>query len=128
MVYVGDLVRGMADLLESPTAAGETYFVGTPGYSWAEVRTALETALGRKTLTLPVPGTVIRAVGAVAERVGGALGTLPPLTADKAEAGAARLDLRLVEGARRRRLPTAHEPGRRLRRDRRVVPRAHGWL
>ena len=86
MVYVGDLVRGMADLLESERAVGETYFVGTPGVSWAEVRAALESALGRRTVRLPVPGPVIRAAGALAERVGGAFGTLPPLTADKAEA------------------------------------------
>ena len=86
MVYVGDLVRGMADLLESDQAAGETYFVGTPGVSWAEVRSALESALGRKTVALPVPGPVIRVAGALAERVGGWFGTLPPLTADKAQA------------------------------------------
>ena len=86
MVYVGDLVRGMADLAESEAAAGETYFVGTPGYAWAEVQRALESALGRRTVRLPVPGPAIRAVGALAERVGGWTGTLPPLTADKAEA------------------------------------------
>ena len=86
LVHVRDLVRGMADLAESDDAAGETYFVGTRGYSWAEVRAALESALGRRTVKLPVPGPAIRAAGALAERVGGWLGRLPPLTADKAEA------------------------------------------
>ena len=86
MVYVADLVRGMADLIEAPKAAGETYFVGTPGFSWASVRAAVEGALGRRTLRLPVPGPVIRAAGALAEQVGGWTGSLPPLTADKAEA------------------------------------------
>ncbi|WP_420455091.1 NAD-dependent epimerase/dehydratase family protein [Rubrivirga sp.] len=86
MVYVADLVRGMADLAEAPDAAGETYFVGTRGYSWAEVRAAVEAAVGRKTVAVPIPGRVIGAVGALAERVGGLFGTLPPLTADKAEA------------------------------------------
>ena len=86
MVYASDLVRGMADLAESGDAAGETFFVGTPGYSWAEVRAALEAALGRRTVKLPVPGPAILAAGALAERVGGWLGRLPPLTADKAEA------------------------------------------
>ena len=86
MVHVADLARGMADLAEAPGTAGETYFVGTRGYSWAEVRAALESALGQRTVKLPVPGPVIRAAGALAERVGGALGRLPPLTADKAEA------------------------------------------
>lgn len=86
MVYVSDLVRGMADLAESPASAGETFFVGTPGVSWAEVRASLEAALGRKTVKLSVPGPAIVTIGALAERVGGALGRLPPLTRDKAEA------------------------------------------
>ena len=76
----------MADLLEADAARGETFFVGTPGYSWREVQASLEAAVGRKTLTLRVPGRAIGAVGALAERVGGLFGTLPPLTADKAEA------------------------------------------
>ena len=86
MVFVRDLVRGMTDLAESPDAEGETFFVGTPGYAWAEVQRALDAALGRRTLRLPVPGPVIRAAGALAERAGGWAGRLPPLTADKAEA------------------------------------------
>ena len=86
LVYVADLVRGMADLAASPRARGETFFVGSPGYSWSEVRAALEAALGRRTLKVPVPGPLILAAGAVAERVGARLGRLPPLTHDKAEA------------------------------------------
>ncbi|WP_412060532.1 NAD-dependent epimerase/dehydratase family protein [Rubrivirga sp. IMCC45206] len=86
LVHVSDLVRGMADLAEHDGAAGETYFLGTPGVSWAEVRAALEKALGRKTLALRVPRRVIGAVGALAEWGGGLVGTLPPLTRDKAEA------------------------------------------
>lgn len=88
LVHVRDLVRGMADLLADAEAAGETYFVGSErGYSWQEVRAAVEAALGRKTLKLPVPGALMGAAGAVSEglgRLGG--GTLPPLTRDKAEA------------------------------------------
>lgn len=86
MVFVRDLVRGMADLAEADAARGETVFLGTPGYAWGEVQRALEAALGRRTLTLRVPGAAIGAVGALAERVGGLFGRLPPLTQDKAEA------------------------------------------
>ena len=86
LVHVGDLVRGMADLAEAEGAAGETYFVGTRGYAWAEVRAAVEGAVGRRTLKLSVPGAAIGAVGALAERAGALVGTLPPLTRDKAEA------------------------------------------
>ncbi len=86
LVHVRDLVGGMADLLEADATAGETYFVGTRGYTWAEVRAAMEVAVGKKTLKLSVPGAVIGAVGALAERAGGLVGKLPPLTRDKAEA------------------------------------------
>lgn len=86
LVYVEDLVRGMADLAEHEDARSETYFVGSPGYSWAEVRAALEAALGRRTLRVAVPAPLILAAGALAERVGERLGRLPPLTHDKAEA------------------------------------------
>ncbi|MGB3545115.1 NAD-dependent epimerase/dehydratase family protein, partial [Rubrivirga sp.] len=86
MVYVEDLVRGMADLAASPDAKGETYFVGSPGYAWSEVRAALEAALGRRALEVKVPAPLILAVGAIAERVGARFGALPPLTHDKAEA------------------------------------------
>lgn len=87
LVHVRDLARGMADVLEAPGAEGETYFLGSPrGYTWREVREAVEAALGRRTLPLPVPGALLGAAGALAEGVGGLLGTLPPLTRDKAEA------------------------------------------
>ena len=85
-VHVRDLVGGMADLLEADATAGETYFVGTRGYAWGEIRRAMEAAVGKKTLKLPVPGAVIGAVGSLAERAGGLVGKLPPLTRDKAEA------------------------------------------
>ena len=86
LVHVGDLVRGMAHLAESDAARGETFFVGTRGYAWAEVQRALEQALGRRTRRLRIPGAVIGAVGALAEAGGRLVGTLPPLTRDKAEA------------------------------------------
>ncbi|MEM1117231.1 MAG: NAD-dependent epimerase/dehydratase family protein [Bacteroidota bacterium] len=87
LVHVRDLVRGMADLLDAPEAAGETYFVGSDrGYSWQEVRSAVEAALGRKTLKLSVPGALMGVAGAVSEGLGRLGGALPPLTRDKAEA------------------------------------------
>ncbi len=87
LVHVRDLARGMVDALEAPAAEGETYFLGSPrGYSWREVRAAVEGALGRRTLRLPVPGALLGVAGALAEGVGGLVGTLPPLTRDKAEA------------------------------------------
>ncbi|MDT0632304.1 NAD-dependent epimerase/dehydratase family protein [Rubrivirga sp. S365] len=86
LVHVRDLARGMVDLVEAPVAAGETYFVGGPAYAWDEVRRAVEGALGRRTLRLPVPAALVGGAGALAERVGGLVGRLPPLTRDKAVA------------------------------------------
>ena len=86
LVHVRDFARGMVDLAEAPAAEGETYFVGGGTYAWAEVRRAVGGALGRRTLKLPVPPALLGAVGALAERVGGLVGTLPPLTRDKAVA------------------------------------------
>ena len=86
LVHVRDLARGMVDLLEAPAAEGETYFVGGGTYAWAEVRRAVEAALGRRTLRLPVPPALLGGVGALAERAGALVGTLPPLTRDKAVA------------------------------------------
>ena len=86
LVHVRDLVRGMADLAESDATAGETYFVGTRGYSWDEVRASMERALGRRTRRLAVPPALIGLAGALAEGAGRVTGSLPPLTRDKAEA------------------------------------------
>lgn len=87
LVHVRDLVDGMVRALQTDAADGETYFLGsTRGYSWSEVRAAIEAALGRRTLRLPVPTALMGAAGAVSEGVGRLVGTLPPLTRDKAEA------------------------------------------
>ena len=86
LVHVRDLVRGMADLAEADGTAGETFFVGTRGYSWDEVRHAVERAVGRRTRRLTVPGPLVEAAGALAEGVGRLTGSLPPLTRDKAQA------------------------------------------
>ena len=86
LVHVRDLVRGMVELAESDGTAGETYFVGTRGYSWDEVQQAMERALGRRTLRLSVPPALIGPAGVLAEGIGRVTGSLPPLTRDKAEA------------------------------------------
>ena len=87
LVHVHDLVDGMVRAVQTDAADGETYLLGsTRGYSWNEVRAAVEAALGRRTLRLPVPGALMGIAGALSEGVGRLVGTLPPLTRDKAEA------------------------------------------
>lgn len=85
LVHARDLVHGMMAAAEHTATAGETYFIGSEAhYSWAEIKRATTAALGRKALTVPVPGALIGVVGAVAEAAGRLLGTYPPLNREKA--------------------------------------------
>lgn len=87
LVHVRDLVDGVVRAATTDAADGQTYFLGSPrGYAWTEVQRAMEAALGRRTLRLPVPGALIGTAGALAEAAGRLTGSLPPLTRDKAEA------------------------------------------
>ncbi|RMF59491.1 MAG: NAD-dependent epimerase/dehydratase family protein [Bacteroidetes bacterium] len=85
LVHVRDLVRGMVDAAEHEATPGQTYFLGSEEhYSWAQIRDATMAALGKKALTVPIPGALVEVVGAVAEGVGRLLGTYPPLNREKA--------------------------------------------
>lgn len=85
LVHVRDLVRGLADLGESDATAGETYFVSSEQhYAWGEIREVILDALGRGALKVNVPRPLVGVVGAMAETVGKALGTYPPLNREKA--------------------------------------------
>jgi nucleoside-diphosphate-sugar epimerase len=85
LVHVRDLVRGMVDAAECEEAVGETYFIGSEAaYSWNDVKAAATTALDTWALTLPVPGPLVGAVGALAEAWGTLTGTYPPLNREKA--------------------------------------------
>lgn len=87
MVHARDLARGMVDLLLADRAAGETYLLSqAPPATWDELRLALEAALGRKTLPLPLPAAGVALAGALAQGWGRLTGSLPPLTRDKAAA------------------------------------------
>jgi nucleoside-diphosphate-sugar epimerase len=85
LVHVRDLVRGMADALESDTAMGQTYFLSSArGYSWDEIREAALRGLGKKALRINVPKALVGTVGAVSEVVGRLTGRYPPLNREKA--------------------------------------------
>ena len=85
LVYVRDLVHGMADALESDAAMGQTYCLGSArGYSWDEVREAALSALGKRALRLNVPKALVGPIGAVSEFVGRVTGRYPPLNREKA--------------------------------------------
>ena len=85
LVHVRDLVRGMVDAAESDVTAGETYFLGSERfYTWNEIKAATMGALGKKALTIPVPGALVGPVGAVAEVWGKLTRQYPPLNREKA--------------------------------------------
>lgn len=85
LVHARDLARGMVDVLLSDRSAGEAYFVSSAqAYTWAEVRAALEAALGRSTRQLTLPAPLVALAGTAAQAWGRVSGTLPPLTRDKA--------------------------------------------
>ena len=85
LVHVRDLVRGMVDAAEADVTAGETYFLGSERfYAWNEIKAATMQALGRRVLTIPVPGALVGPVGAAAEFWGTLTGQYPPLNREKA--------------------------------------------
>ncbi len=85
LVHVSDLVTGMLQAAVSPKSDGGTFFLGSPlDYSWAEIRDATATALGRRTLTIPLPRAVVPYIGIASEFFGHLLGTYPPLNREKA--------------------------------------------
>jgi nucleoside-diphosphate-sugar epimerase len=85
LVHVSDLVRGMIKCLETSATAGRTYFLGAdPPYTWAEVRDAAATAVGRRLLTLRIPRSFILPVGILSEAAGRLVGSYPPLNREKA--------------------------------------------
>ncbi len=85
LVHARDLVRGMVDCAEAEDTVGETYFIGSEqAYSWNQVKHATTEALGTRALTVPVPGALVGAVGAVAEGMGRLVGQYPPLNREKA--------------------------------------------
>ncbi|MFB6231953.1 MAG: NAD-dependent epimerase/dehydratase family protein [Salinibacter sp.] len=85
LVHVRDLAAGMVDASLHPAAVGETYHLGSPHlYAWREVKQVATDALDTWAVTVPVPGPLVSAVGAVAEAWGGLTGTYPALNRDKA--------------------------------------------
>jgi nucleoside-diphosphate-sugar epimerase len=85
LVHVSDLVEGMLQAATSPDTVGKVFFLGSAdAYSWGEIRDAAATALGRRVLTIPLPGFTLPFIGAASEIVGRLLGTYPPLNREKA--------------------------------------------
>ncbi|MDA1028854.1 MAG: NAD-dependent epimerase/dehydratase family protein [Bacteroidetes bacterium] len=85
LVYVKDLVAGIAQSALSPAAINETFFLGSiEPLSWGQIRDAASKALNRRVLTLPISPKLIPTVGSVVELFGKLFGFYPPLNKEKA--------------------------------------------
>jgi len=80
LIHVADLVRALAALLAAgqPSGCHEVTDARHDGYSWDELARAAAAALGRRARPVPVPASVIRALGLVgdAAALGGMTGML----------------------------------------------------
>jgi nucleoside-diphosphate-sugar epimerase len=70
LLHSDDLVRGMVLAAEADHSVGETYFIASEQYySWPQVGKVTAEALGRGTITLRLPHTLVYGVAAVAQFV-----------------------------------------------------------
>jgi len=85
MVHVDDLVRGIFLAATRQTRNGSVYFIcESKAYTFAELVDAIKAAVGRKTLTLPVPAGLFKAIAFGSETVCRLIGVTPMLTREKA--------------------------------------------
>ncbi|MBN1421372.1 MAG: NAD-dependent epimerase/dehydratase family protein [Planctomycetes bacterium] len=84
LAYAPDLARTIAAALDSPSAEGETFFVGdeTPCDDESIART-IEAALGRRALRLAIPESAARLVGAIGDVTGRLAGRAAVLNGQK---------------------------------------------
>jgi nucleoside-diphosphate-sugar epimerase len=68
VVYVDDLLEAMVVAAQSDTARGRGYFVcDGVQYSWEQIQRHIVTAVGKRTVTLSLPGFLVPAAGAAGE-------------------------------------------------------------
>lgn len=85
LVHVTDLACGIIAAAESPRTTGKTYYMSHPTpTSWKTLKTASELALGKSSLLIRLPRSLIIPLGATSEWVGNLFGKYPPLNREKA--------------------------------------------
>ncbi|MFO7565321.1 MAG: NAD-dependent epimerase/dehydratase family protein [Enhygromyxa sp.] len=70
--------------VDDPRGAGIYYLTDGQRTTVAEFGQLAAAALGRRAITIPLPGFAVRSVGALSEGLGRVRGRVPPLTRDKA--------------------------------------------
>jgi len=85
LVYVADLVRGLAMAAESPAGRGEIYYITSPkGYSWEELSAIAARELGVKhMLRISLPKSLMKMLGYAAGLVSSVTGRSGFLNPDK---------------------------------------------
>lgn len=86
LIHAADAAAGIAGLAERSLAGAilELTDERTQGYSWDEIISVAETALGLRTLAIPVPGMIIRAAAAINAATARSWNRTPMLTPGKA--------------------------------------------
>jgi nucleoside-diphosphate-sugar epimerase len=68
IIYVQDLVDGIILAAEKPEATGQTYFLSGDGFfGWEDIANAVEWALGKRAVSLPVPLGLMRGMAIFSE-------------------------------------------------------------
>jgi nucleoside-diphosphate-sugar epimerase len=84
IVHGADLARGIASALETPAAAGRTYYVANPeSHSLDDLLSRIVDAGGGRGVPVPVPEFAVRAAGVIAEEVARLRGVVPTFSRDK---------------------------------------------
>lgn len=84
VIYVDDLTAGIAQALAHDLPSGEIYSLAEPNErSFAELLELISQTLDKRTLALPIPGPVFRALGALSQSAR-LFGVAPMLTWEKA--------------------------------------------
>ncbi len=86
LIHAEDVAAAIAALADRGPANAifELTDERTPGYSWAEIFSEAQAALGVRSLVVPVPGALIRTAAALNAAAAGVLGRTPMLTPGKA--------------------------------------------
>ncbi|MBL7999538.1 MAG: NAD-dependent epimerase/dehydratase family protein [Candidatus Kapabacteria bacterium] len=71
LVHVTDLARGIVQVMESPAATGNTYFISSDEfYTWEQISAVTARVLKKNTITLKIPHSVVMSIAGVSEFFG----------------------------------------------------------
>jgi len=85
LVHVEDLARGILGALESPAAAGRTYYLANrESHAMDELMARINAAVGGRSVSIRVPEAVLHGAAVAVDEVARFLGIVPKLSVDKA--------------------------------------------